>query len=88
LIPLRVGHSVEPPQIVTRVDPAPVGLHGIVIVALIVDSNGNLCDAVIARGLNTPMDRAALAAVRQWKFKPALLNGTPRAAVMHVTVKF
>jgi outer membrane biosynthesis protein TonB len=34
------------------------------------------------------MDRAALAAVRQWKFTLALLNGTPRAAVMHVTVRF
>jgi len=32
--------------------------------------------------------QAAFAAVQQWKHQPTLLNGSPFAAEMHVTVTF
>ena len=88
LMPLRVGHAIEPPQVLQRVEPRPTGAKGIVIVATIVDTTGGICDAVVLRGLDDATDRAALDAVRQWRFKPAKLNGTPRAAVYNLTVKF
>jgi protein TonB len=34
------------------------------------------------------LDAAAVTAVRQWKFTPTLLNGTPVPVVMTVTVNF
>jgi protein TonB len=34
------------------------------------------------------LDDAAVAAVRQWRFTPALLNGEPVPVVMTVTVNF
>ena len=34
------------------------------------------------------LDAAAVAAVREWRFTPTLLNGTPVAVVMTVTVAF
>jgi len=36
----------------------------------------------------TLLDQAALDAVRQWKFTPALLNGVPVPVIMTVTVNF
>jgi len=32
--------------------------------------------------------QAAFAAVQQWKYQPTLLNGSPVAVEMHVTVIF
>ena len=88
LMPLRVGHSVEPPRVLSRVAPRSVGVQGIVILATIIESSGRICDAVVMKGLNPEADNAALEAVRRWTFTAARLNGTPRAAVFHVTVKF
>jgi protein TonB len=34
------------------------------------------------------LDKAALDAVRQWRFTPTLLNGVPVPIVMTVTVNF
>jgi periplasmic protein TonB len=34
------------------------------------------------------LDQAALDAVRQWEYRPSLLNGVPTAVVTIVTVKF
>jgi TonB family protein len=34
------------------------------------------------------LDDAALAAARQWKFVPTLLNGVPVAVAMTVTISF
>ena len=34
------------------------------------------------------LDAAAIAAVRQWRFTPTLLNGTPVPVIMTVTVAF
>jgi protein TonB len=34
------------------------------------------------------LDQAALDAVRQWEYKPSLLNGAPVPVVMTVTINF
>ena len=34
------------------------------------------------------LDDAAIAAVRQWKYTPTLLNGVPVPVIMTVTVNF
>jgi protein TonB len=34
------------------------------------------------------LDQAALDAVRQWRYTPALLNGVPVTVIMTVTVQF
>ena len=54
---------------------------------MIVDEGGNVADAKIIRSV--PMlDAAALDAVRQWKYTPTLLNGTPVKVAMSVNVTF
>jgi protein TonB len=43
---------------------------------------------IMSRRLRTSFDSAAVAAVRQWSFHPALRGGQPVAAWMHVEVPF
>lgn len=51
--------------------------EGRVIVDLLVDENGVVTEARVARSDNAVFDEAALAAVRQWRFKPGLDEGKP-----------
>jgi len=61
--------------------------EGIVIIEATIDERGHVTEARILRSV-TLLDAAALAAVRQWRFTPALLNGEPVPVVMTVTVNF
>ena len=46
-----------------------------------------LADARVVKSVPL-LDKAALDAVRQWEYRPSLLNGVPTAVVTTVTVKF
>ena len=48
---------------------------------------GRVTDVKVLRGVPL-LDQAAIDAVRQWVYTPTLLNGTPVAVVMTVTVNF
>lgn len=64
-----------------------IGLEGLVIIECRVDRDGNVADARVLRG-HPLLDEAALEAVRQWHYRPTLLNGTPVSVVMTVTMRF
>jgi D-alanyl-D-alanine dipeptidase len=59
-------------------------IAGTVVVNVVVDPEGNVRDAEVARGLNEEIDAKTLEAVRKWKFKPALRDGVPVAVVIAV----
>lgn len=90
----RVGCCRTAPRLVSRVD-APYRsvanarhLHGMAIIELIIDPNGEVCAARILRGLDADFDRAAIASVKQWKFRPAMSNaGKPVTGAFNVTAK-
>jgi len=63
------------------------GVQGVVITELLIDQEGHVSDARILRSIPL-LDQAALDAVRQWRFTPTLLNGTPVPVVMTATVQF
>lgn len=86
----RVGGGVASPQ--ASYSPAPKCAHtncqGTVQVWVIVGADGKVHDAKITRATGTEMDAAALSAVRQWKFLPAMKEGQPVAAQMNLQVAF
>jgi protein TonB len=89
-----IRHSgVKPPQRLVNVAPVypsvalAVHKEGIVIIDATIDEQGNVTDTKILRSIPL-LDEAAVAAVRQWKFSPTLLNGVPVPIVMTVTVNF
>jgi TonB family protein len=63
--------------------------QGIVLVALIVDTQGNPQNPRVIRSLGMGLDEKALEAVRQYKFRPAMKDGkTPVAVMINVEVNF
>jgi periplasmic protein TonB len=90
---VRVGSGLKAPRQTYSVQPAYPALArqahvwGTVVVSAVIDERGNV---VGARALNGHplLIPAALNAVLQWKYEPTLLNGSPVAVEMEVTVNF
>lgn len=91
--PLRPHSGIKPPQRLVNVAPVYPALalsarkEGIVIIDATIDERGNVTETRILRSIPL-LDEAAVAAVRQWKFSPTLLNGVAVPIVMTVTVNF
>ncbi|KRA48270.1 energy transducer TonB [Pseudoxanthomonas sp. Root630] len=65
------------------------GVGGTVVVLAEVDAQGNPIDVrVVGRSGERDLDRAAVSAVRQWRFEPALRNGKAIATSVKVPVDF
>jgi len=63
--------------------------EGRVLVRARVDANGRVQSVQLARGSGYALlDQAAVSAVRGWRFRPKLINGTPAASVVEVPVNF
>jgi protein TonB len=62
-------------------------IGGVVILEVIIDTEGHVDDAKVLRSVPV-LDNAALEAVRQWEFTPTELNGMPVPVIMTVTVNF
>jgi protein TonB len=90
---VRVGGNIVAPALLKRVEPAypPLAraarVQGIVILEAHVDTHGRVANVQVLRG-NPLLDEAALAAVRQWRYRPLLLNGEPTEFILTVTISF
>jgi TonB family protein len=92
---VRVGGKIRPPLKLRDVHPVyPVsmragGVEGRVSLEAIIGRDGNVQSARVVGGLVHPdLAQAAIEAVRQWKFEPTTLNGSPVEVVMNVAVNF
>jgi periplasmic protein TonB len=90
---VRIGRGIAAPRLVRRVDP---GYPALAVAARVsatvqleaeVDARGEVARVRVERG-HPLFDEAALAAVRQWRYQPLLLNGEPTGFVLTVTVRF
>jgi TonB family protein len=61
-------------------------VSGIVVVSLVVDKKGTAKDVRLIRGLGPEFDQPALAAVRKYRFTPAMYHGVPVAAQVQMMV--
>jgi periplasmic protein TonB len=62
--------------------------QGIVQLVLIVGKDGRTYDIRVAQTPGMGLDEKAIEAVREWRFKPAMLNGQPVATRIAVEVEF
>jgi protein TonB len=90
---VRIGGNLVAPKLVQRVNPvypplaAQARLTAIVILEAEVDTHGRVQAVRVLRG-QPIFDDAAVVAVKQWRYQPLLLNGTPTAFILTVTVVF
>jgi TonB family protein len=66
---------------------AHAGISGTVLVDALVGTDGSV-QAVHIRESIPELDQAAMASVRKWRFKPAMLHGAPRAVWVVCPVRF
>jgi protein TonB len=91
--PVRIGGELKAPTLVERVEPeypplaARAQVQGVVILEALVDHEGRVEDVRVLRSIPL-LDKAAIAAVRQWRYSPLLLNAKPERFVLTVTVGF
>jgi protein TonB len=91
--PIVVPGTIEEAKLIHRVEPvyprlaALARISGIVILEVTVDEKGNVSDVEVLRG-DSLLDPAAVAAVKQWKYAPTILDGQPVPVIATVTVDF
>lgn len=81
--PVKIRNAI--PGYPTRLKQA--GVQDIVFVDAVIDEEGAVVDVTPLRGIPELM-KPTVAAVRQWRYRPATLNGEPVRVVMTVSVAF
>jgi TonB family protein len=64
------------------------GTQGTVMVSALVAADGTVQNACALQPLGDGLEEKAVEAVRTWKFKPATLNGDPKATQIEVEIDF
>ena len=91
--PVRIGGAMKAPTLLHRVEPTyppmalAANLEGMVILEAIVDEEGAVQEVKVLRSQGV-FDRPAVAAVRQWRYSPLLLNGRPARFILTVVLTF
>jgi TonB family protein len=85
---------VTPPKVINH--PAAVytdearklGIQGNVVVQAYFDADGNIAVLKVVKGLGYGLDETAVAALKDWRFAPALRDGLPVTAIAEIEVPF
>jgi protein TonB len=92
-VPVRLHVGMKAPKKIVNVEPVypaiaqSARVQGVVILEAVLDANGRVDSVRVLRSIPL-LDQAAVDAVRQWRFTPALLNNEAVPVVMTVTVNF
>jgi protein TonB len=90
----HIGGGVSAPQLIFAPDPEfsdearRAKYQGVCVVSLVVDAQGNPQRVQVLRHLGMGLDEKALEAVRQYKFKPAMLQGKAVPVEVNIEVNF
>ena len=91
---IRVGGSMEEANLITKVAPTypqsakDARIQGTVSLDMVVSKEGEPLDIRVLSSPSDDLTQSALEAVRQWRYKPTLLNGDPVEIVTEVIVNY
>lgn len=95
LRPVRVGGNIRVPRKLYDVHPVyppamrDAGREGVVPIDAVIGRDGTVTSVrVLSAQVHPDFAMAAVDAVREWRFSPTLLNGSPVEVVMTVSVRF
>jgi len=86
--------ETSPPAVVSQVQPAypaEVGdtrLSGNVVIEFTVDEEGRVQDMRVVTSTHRAFEKAALAALREWRFEPGVRNGRPVKTKIRLPIAF
>jgi len=90
---VRVSSGVEQGLLLTKVQPEypadarEARIQGVVILQATIDNEGNIAQLELISG-HPMLAPAAIEAVKQWKYRPYLLNGDPVQVETQIQVNF
>ena len=90
---VRLHPGMQAPRRTVNVDPKYPSLaqsarvQGVVILEAVIDANGTVTSVHVLRSIPL-LDQAAIDAVSQWRYTPAMLNGAAVPVIVTVTVNF
>ena len=92
--PRRIGGEIAPPKLLHSAEPqfTPTArallYSGTTLVNLHVETDGTVSHLSVVRPVGLGLDESALAAVQQYTFAPAMMNGKPVLVELNVEVNF
>ncbi|MDX2151712.1 MAG: M56 family metallopeptidase [Bryobacteraceae bacterium] len=90
----KIGDGITAPAPEKRVEPTytqeakDAKLEGAVLLSVEIHPDGRVHNAKVVRSLGKGLDEAAVAAVEQWHFKPAMKDGKPVKVMARIEVNF
>jgi TonB family protein len=83
---MQEGHDVKPafpivypsPDL-SRVD-LPLGYQGEIVVEVTIERDGSVSDMKVIQSVGHGVDEKVLATIQRWRFRPAILDGSPIAS--------
>lgn len=88
------GKNISPPLVISAPDPSydevaeSLKLQGVVVLWTVVDVTGHPTHIKIAKPFGVCLDERAVAALTNWKFKPATRDGQSVPVQTNVNVNF
>jgi TonB family protein len=90
---VRVSQGVEQGLLVSKVQPQypsdarSQGIQGVILLRVTIDKEGNVANIQVVAGPESLVP-PAIEAVKQWKYRPYLIQGTPVEVETQITVNF
>ena len=90
----EIGPGITPPRVIKQVNPEysesskGVRVTGTIAIQLIVSSQGMPKDPRVTHGIDEEVDRAAIEALKQWRFAPARKDNKPVAVRAVIEMAF
>jgi TonB family protein len=90
----RIGDGVTAPEVIHKQEPQyteearDAKIEGAVLLSVIVEVDGKLSNIRIVRGLDDGLDANAVAALKEWVFRPAEKDGQPVPVSANIEVNF
>lgn len=91
---IRVGGQVAQSNLVEKIQPAypaaakSAGIQGAVLLEAVISADGVPDDIRVVSSPSDDLSQSALEAVRQWRYRPTLLNGNPVAIITNLVVNY
>ena len=93
-MPVRLSVGMTRPEAISKVTPKyteaarKAGVQGTVIVEAVIDEQGRVTNVHVLRGLPMGLDRMAVEAIQQWRFRPAMRGDKPVKVYFTLTAIF
>ena len=86
--PYRVGGEVKAPVVISRVEPefGDVRSWHFMIFEAVITKDGEVRSIRSMKGPDDEATRRAMAAIKQWRFKPGTRNGVPVDVIFNLTL--